>query len=367
MTFSKFSSLSLVFPTLLPSPSPCFPLTLPLMVIYLVGKGFAFSPERTTTGRQQKKKKENERKSRKKEWAQMVEKNGNIYHWCRSPRWHWLSPPTLPHSCNGSEGLAKDSEGREKRITCQYLFPLAAWIETDTLHSLSLFSPKANSRALPLFGIKRTSGRRLGESRHSQIVNEDTTERYEFGERKRREWLTKTNSDFYGPRMGIRGEWTFPIANLWKANNESKHCPGLLLLCLIDYRLHHQYEQLLLSETQAVPYLEIALAKQINTTKDRNVLLHGLLGLLHFEINSKANITHAFCFLQSQPQQERIFVIFVFLRSKITILSSPVRCDLKAEAHRCLKLVQPRKPADCCLLLRISENTSLLPKTSRTD
>lgn len=58
--------------------------------------------------------------------------------------------------------------GEEKRITCQYLFPLAARIETDTLHSHSLFPAKANSRALPLFGIKRTSGSRLGESRRGQ-------------------------------------------------------------------------------------------------------------------------------------------------------------------------------------------------------
>lgn len=33
---------------------PLFPLTHPLMVIYLAGKGFAFSPERSTTGRGQK-------------------------------------------------------------------------------------------------------------------------------------------------------------------------------------------------------------------------------------------------------------------------------------------------------------------------
>lgn len=66
MTFSKFSSLSLVFPTLLPSPSPSFPLTLPLMVIYLVGKGFAFSPERTTTGRQQKKKKKTKERAERR-------------------------------------------------------------------------------------------------------------------------------------------------------------------------------------------------------------------------------------------------------------------------------------------------------------
>lgn len=45
MTFSKFH----LFPLSSPAsalPSPSFPLTHLLMVIYLVGKGFAFSPER---------------------------------------------------------------------------------------------------------------------------------------------------------------------------------------------------------------------------------------------------------------------------------------------------------------------------------
>lgn len=116
------------------------------MVIYLVGKGFAFSPERSTTGRQQQKKKkgraasEKERGERRSghKWEKRTE---NISLVSVSPVTPTL-PPTLPHSCNGSEGLATDSEGKEKRITCQYLFPLAAWIETDTLHSLSLFPPK---------------------------------------------------------------------------------------------------------------------------------------------------------------------------------------------------------------------------------
>lgn len=58
-----------------------------------------------------------------------------------------------------------------------------------------------------------------------------------------------TNADkqwFYGHRMGISGEWTFPIASLWNTNNESNHRAGQLLLYLIDYRLYHQDEHLLL-------------------------------------------------------------------------------------------------------------------------
>lgn len=113
-------------------------LTLPLMVIYLVGKGSAFSPARSTTGRRQKKKKPGSLGKRSgRKWEKRTE---NISLVSVSPATPTL-PPTLPHSCNGSEGLATDSEGREERITCQYLFPPAAWIETDTLHSLSLFFP----------------------------------------------------------------------------------------------------------------------------------------------------------------------------------------------------------------------------------
>lgn len=127
-----------------PRHSPSFPFTLPLMVIYLVGKGFAFSPERSTTGRQQKKKKAKQpqkKKGERRSGHKREKRTENISLVSVSPVTLTL-PPTLPHSCNGSEGLATDSEGKEKRITCQYLFPLAAWIETDTLHSLSLFPPK---------------------------------------------------------------------------------------------------------------------------------------------------------------------------------------------------------------------------------
>lgn len=107
MTFSKFSSLSLVFLALCvsfsvcASPSPSFPLTLPLMVIYLVGKGFAFSPERTTTGWQRKreeKKKRDEQPQKKKEQIEGVGTN------CRKERKYTslvsVSPvtPTLPLS-----------------------------------------------------------------------------------------------------------------------------------------------------------------------------------------------------------------------------------------------------------------------------
>lgn len=76
MTFSKFSSLSLVSPPVCVSfstlPLLPFPLTLPLMVIYLVGKGFTFSPERSTTGGSTKKKKAKQLQKHEKR----VEKDG---------------------------------------------------------------------------------------------------------------------------------------------------------------------------------------------------------------------------------------------------------------------------------------------------
>lgn len=128
------------------SPSPSFPLTHPLMVIYLVGKGFAFSPERSTTGRErtpsslaQIKGKEEESRC-EQERDKRMKKNIYISFMSVSPVTPAL-PPTLPHSCNGSEGFGHRQRGERKRITSQYLFLPAAWIETDTLHSLSLFPP----------------------------------------------------------------------------------------------------------------------------------------------------------------------------------------------------------------------------------
>lgn len=67
----------------------------------------------------------------------------------------------LPHSSNGTEGLAIDSErrgGKKKRITCQYLFPQAAWIEKDTLHSLGLFPLKPIQEVYLCLGSRGLEG-----------------------------------------------------------------------------------------------------------------------------------------------------------------------------------------------------------------
>lgn len=79
----QVSSLPPVFLILRSAPpSPSFPLTHPLMVIYLVGKGSAFSPERSTTGREQRQRWKKERGG--------GEENEKIYQSCRSPRRHRL-------------------------------------------------------------------------------------------------------------------------------------------------------------------------------------------------------------------------------------------------------------------------------------
>lgn len=131
---SSLLFLSHVFYSL---PPPSFPLTHHLMVIYLAGKGFAFSSERFTTARHGKERewcKGDDRITRK---SRDIKKK-NVSFMSVSPVTLTL-PPTLPHSCNASKGLATDRKEGEKRIICQYLFPPAAWIETDTLHSFSLF------------------------------------------------------------------------------------------------------------------------------------------------------------------------------------------------------------------------------------
>lgn len=65
----------------------------------------------------------------------------------------------LPHSCNGTEGLAADSERKagEKKKNYMSIFVPAGCLDGKRYITFSwLFPPKANSRALPLFGIKRT-------------------------------------------------------------------------------------------------------------------------------------------------------------------------------------------------------------------
>lgn len=93
------------------------------------------SENHTAAGRQKERGGE-EQAQRKKERKKGTKKY--ITHFC--PPVTPTLPPTLPLplSSNGSEALAGDRGGERKRITCQYLFPLAAQIETDTLHSLSL-------------------------------------------------------------------------------------------------------------------------------------------------------------------------------------------------------------------------------------
>lgn len=132
LSSSSFYSLT----TFAPFPTHC------QMVIYLVGKGSAFSPARSTTAAAmaEKKKRRSRAAPRKRSGRKWEKGTENISLVSVSPATPTL-PPTLPHRCNGSGGLATDSEGRVERITCQYLFPAAAWIETDTLHSLSLVSP----------------------------------------------------------------------------------------------------------------------------------------------------------------------------------------------------------------------------------
>ncbi len=153
-------------------------------------------------------------------------------------------PPTLPLSCNGSKGLATDSEGRG-RITCQYLFPLTARIETDTLHSLSLFPLKPIQGPYLCLG----SGGFGGSPGRKQTWQDSERGHHGRVRVQGKEGESMTNADkqrFYGCRMGVSREWTFPMSSLWNTNNERNHCRGQLLLYRVDYRLYHQYEQLLL-------------------------------------------------------------------------------------------------------------------------
>lgn len=122
MTFSKLH----LFPPALPSPT--FPLTQPLMVIYLVGKGFSFSPEGSTTGHEQK------QGSLLMEGGKRKEKGG-IYHLDSLPG------DTKCALLFFTAVIQVKVWIQEERITCQYLFPLTEWFEKDTLQVLVVFSP----------------------------------------------------------------------------------------------------------------------------------------------------------------------------------------------------------------------------------
>lgn len=213
------------------------------MVIYLVGKGFAFSPERDRQQDVSKAEQPRKKKSTERSRGRNGRKERKIYHSCRSPRWHRLSLPLSLTAVIEVKVWPQTERGREeKRITCQYLFPLAAWVETDTLHSLRLFFPLKPIQELYLClgsrGLQGSPGRK-------QTWQDSEPRKGVSGrERGRRGWLTLTNNDFRATEWEYASEWTFPIASLWNTNNESNHCPGRLLLHLIDYRLYHQWEQL---------------------------------------------------------------------------------------------------------------------------
>lgn len=131
-----------------------FPLAHPLMVIYLAGKGFAFSPAGWATGREQRARR---RRAKERENRQQKKGKKRIYIIrVGLPRRHRLSP-TLTDAME-AKLLATDTEGREKIITCQYLFPLAGLDRNRYITFSWSFPPEDNSRALPLFGIKKTSG-----------------------------------------------------------------------------------------------------------------------------------------------------------------------------------------------------------------
>lgn len=113
------------------------------MIIYLIGKGLRFlTGESSSRTRQESSEDGRDRASAHRKYIMGAGLPGD--------------DDCLPRSSKGTEALATDSERRRAKKELQYLFPQAAQIETDTLHSLSPPPPKTSSRALPLFGIKRT-------------------------------------------------------------------------------------------------------------------------------------------------------------------------------------------------------------------
>lgn len=151
MTFFKFSSLFLV--TFL---SPRLLFAPPLMAIYLVGKGLLVLTGESS-GRMGQ---ESSGDGRDSVSAHKEYRAENISSALVSQVTTTVSLAAVMELKLWPQTVGEG--GGKKRITCQYLFPQAAWIETDTLHSLSPPPPptrttqkKASSRALLLFERSR--------------------------------------------------------------------------------------------------------------------------------------------------------------------------------------------------------------------
>lgn len=123
----------------------------PVMVIYLVGKGPLFLTGKSSARTRQ----ESSEDGRDRASERTQGGGGNISPARVSQVTTTISLAAVMELELWPQAVREEEEKEKRRITCQYLFPQAAWIETDTLHSLSL-PPEAGSRALPLFGIKRT-------------------------------------------------------------------------------------------------------------------------------------------------------------------------------------------------------------------
>lgn len=100
------------------------------MIIYLIGKGLRFlTGESSARRRQESSEDGRDRVSAHRKYIMGAGLPGD--------------DDCLPRSSKGTEALATDSERRRAKKELQYLFPQAAQIETDTLHSLSP-PPKKN-------------------------------------------------------------------------------------------------------------------------------------------------------------------------------------------------------------------------------
>lgn len=144
-------------------------------------------------------------------------------------------PPTLPHSCNGSEGSATDGAGGELHVNiCSHRLP-----GLKQIHYISLVPPSPPKPIQKLYlclgsrGLQGSPGR----SRRGEIVNEGKLGKG-VSVREAGGWLTLAHNGFMAPEWEEASEWTFPIAGLWNTNNEASR---RVFLHLIDYRLYQQH------------------------------------------------------------------------------------------------------------------------------
>lgn len=150
------------------------------MVIYLVGKGSAFSPARSTTAAAmaKKKKKKGAGQPPGKGAGANGRKERKIYHWCRSPRRHRLSLPLSLTAVMEVKLWPQTVKGEKKELHVNICSQRLPGLKQIHYILLVLFPPQSQFKNSTFVwdqeDFRESPGRK-------QTAMEDTEERFAFG------------------------------------------------------------------------------------------------------------------------------------------------------------------------------------------